>query len=122
MEKQRNRLKGLYAQKRQLEDKKVLAEKNKKEADSNLKTITDKLLGINKEIKKLEKKNIFITTHAVQRYHERIDSEKDIEQIKEEILTAVLYNMVDTLGDGKYPIRDYYVVVEDRKITTIIKK
>jgi hypothetical protein len=121
MGKERNKLKGLYSQKRQLEDKKRVAEKNSKEAAANLQVINTKLILVNKEIKKYENKTIFITTHAIDRYRERVDQSKTIQEIKDEILTDKFYSMVNTLGDGQYPVLDYMVAVEDRKVTTIFK-
>ena len=78
---------------------------------------------LKEEIKKLEKKsNIRVSEHAVIRYFERVKG-YNISDIEKEILSEDVLDLVKTLGgNGKYPNKDYQVVMKNHTVTTIITK
>jgi len=56
------------------------------------------------------------------RYFERVKG-YDLEDIKKEILTDQVKEMVSVLGStGKYPNNDYQIVLKDNIVVTINKK
>lgn len=111
-------IRGLYAQRIKHEEKVRYWEGIKKEAVSSLEMHNKKIAGIDAKIKGINSREIFLTTHFIERYHERIGP-GTVEEIKKHILTKQLVNMIQTLGNGKYPVHEYTVVVEDNKILTI---
>lgn len=66
-------------------------------------------------------KNVKISEHAIIRYFERVKG-YDIEQVEKEIINEDVMKMVDTLGgNGRYPNKDFSVVMKDFTVTTIVK-
>lgn len=111
-------VRGLYAQRIKHEEKVRYWEGIVKEGTSRLEMHRKKIAGIDAKIKGINTREIFLTTHFIERYHERIGPGTP-EEIKEHILTPQLVNMIQTLGNGKYPVHEYNVVVEDNKLLTI---
>ena len=75
------------------------------------------------QIKKLqsnEDNKLKVSEHAIVRYFERVKG-FNIEEIEKEILADEVIKMVETLGGkGKYPNKDFTVVMQDFTVTTII--
>jgi hypothetical protein len=111
-------IKGLYAQKKKHEEKISYWKTVEKEVVSNLKKHTDQLNAIEDKLERLNAREIFLTTHFIERYHERVGPATE-EEIKKRILTPQFENMVRTLGNGKYPFDQYSIVVQDFKLLTI---
>ncbi len=64
--------------------------------------------------------SVLISDHAIVRYLERIKG-IDIQLIRQEILSDDLLKIINTLGgNGRYPDKDYKVVMKDNKIITIL--
>lgn len=62
-----------------------------------------------------------VSDHAMLRYFERVLG-FDLRQIEAEILCEELKKMTDTLGkSGKFPVKDFKVVMKNNTITTITK-
>lgn len=63
---------------------------------------------------------IKISEHAIIRYLERIKG-LDIIEIEKEILTDEVLLLIEKLGgNGKYPVKDFQIVMKNYTITTII--
>lgn len=61
-----------------------------------------------------------ITEHAVLRYLERVRG-INIKDVYKEILTPEVQEMIDTLGgSGKFPNKDFQLVMKDYVVTTIV--
>lgn len=78
--------------------------------------------AIKSEISKLENNNdIRVSEHAIVRYFERVKG-FDISEIEKEIITEEVTKLIDVLGgSGKYPNKDFQVVMKDFTVTSIIK-
>ena len=114
-----SKLKGLYAQKIKLQEKLIQLNKDKGTIEKHIKNTTTKLLGLQKGITHLENREILITTHFIARYIQRIGPATE-DEMRAHIITAQLENMINTLGNGTYPVGEYMVRVEDRKLITIM--
>ena len=111
-------IRGLYAQKKKHQEKITYWKGIEKEVVSNLKKHTDQLNAIEDKLERLNAREIFLTTHFIERYHERVGPATE-KEIKKHILTPQFENMVRTLGNGKYPFDQYTIVVQDFKLLTI---
>lgn len=111
-------IRGLYAQKNKHEEKLAYWESVEKEVTANLMRYREQIQKINEKLERLNAREIFLTTHFIERYHQRIALATE-EQIREHVLTPQFVNMVRTLGNGKYPLGYYTIVVEDFKLLTI---
>lgn len=112
-------MRGLYAQRIKHEEKVRYWEGIVKEGTSRLEMHRKKIVNIDNKIKNINNREVVLTTHFIERYHQRIGL-ATIEEIREHILTPQLMNMIQTLGNGKYPVHEYSVVVEDNKLLTIV--
>lgn len=84
----------------------------------------DRKLSAIADIKKLiegmcKTDDIKLSEHAVIRYLERVKG-LDVQSIKDDILTEEVTYLINTLGNGKYPINDFNIVVKDKTVITII--
>lgn len=62
-----------------------------------------------------------ISEHAILQYLQRV-KEVDIEAIKKEILNDNVRSMIEKLGkSGRYPNKDFQLVLKDNVVVTIIK-
>jgi len=68
-----------------------------------------------------KKKEIYVSEHALVRYFERVKG-FDIEEIKKEILSDSIKQMLSVLGGtGQYPNENGYgVILDNFRVTTII--
>lgn len=75
------------------------------------------------KIEKLEKPtNPEISEHAILRYVERVMG-INIDDIKKEILSEEVLDLIDKLGgNGTYPTKDFRVVMKDNVVVTVVKK
>jgi len=64
--------------------------------------------------------DIVITEHAILRYLERVQK-IDIENVKNEILSPVIKKQLLQLNNCKYPVKDFFILVKDNKIVTVLK-
>lgn len=122
MIKDARKIKGLQSQLSALQGE---AEAIKIDISSKQKEYNNKMNAINRlkqQIDNLSKnKNIKISEHALIRYFERVKG-YDIDEIEKEILNDDILKMVEVLGgNGKYPNKDYSVVIKDFTVTTIVK-
>lgn len=77
------------------------------------------LKGLQSQLTKLEAD--LLVCRSVLRYIERVEK-KNLDYIKNVILTDSLREAIKTLGDGKYPIKDipgFFLCVQNNIITTI---
>jgi len=76
---------------------------------------------LKERIKELDGDNqIKVSEHALIRYFERVRG-YDLSEIEKEIVSEEVLRMVDTLGGtGRYPNKDYSVVMKNFTVTTII--
>jgi hypothetical protein len=91
-------------------------------------TLNTQLRQHNKDINHTEKMirlmrqgELTVTDHAKLRYLERVEAINPADVVSK-ILTPQLREMVKTLGDGKYPVDDFQVVVSNNSVITVIKK
>lgn len=64
--------------------------------------------------------NIKVSEHAIIRYMERVKG-LNISEIEKEILTDDVLLLIEKLGGtGKYPIKEFQVVMKDYTVTTIV--
>lgn len=69
--------------------------------------------------KEEKKQEITISDHAMVRYLERVKG-IDIEEIRKEILTENVLDLIKTLGDnGSYPNKNFKLVVRNKNVVTI---
>lgn len=102
--------------------------RNKREAVLfQINTLNTQLRQHNKDINKTEKMirltekgDLIVTDHAIKRYLQRVE-EIDPIDVPSRIVTTALQEMVRTLGDGKYPVDDFMVVVCGNTVKTVIK-
>lgn len=111
-------IRGLYAQKKKHEQKISYWKGVQKEVDSNLKKHNQQLDAIEGKLERLNAREVYLTTHFIERYHERVGPATE-EEIRKHVLTPQFENMIKTLGNGKYPLDEYSIVVEDFKLLTI---
>lgn len=73
------------------------------------------------EISKLDNsQNIKVSEHAIIRYFERVKG-FNIEDVEKDILSDSVLNLIDKLGgNGKYPNKDFSVVMKDFTVVTIL--
>ena len=72
------------------------------------------------QIKKLKDKTKepIVSEHAMLRYIERVIG-VNLDDIRTKILTPEVKTMIDTLGNGKFPIEGGRIVVKDRTVVTV---
>ena len=64
--------------------------------------------------------NVKISEHAIIRYMERVKG-LDVTEIEKEILTDEVLSLIEKLGgNGKYPVKDFQIVMKDYTVTTIV--
>lgn len=119
-ERKKSKLRELYAYKTKLVDRLKILDKNIGELNVERDDTNRKLSGVLQGIERIEDRGLLITTHAIQRYHERINPDATEDLIRAHLITPQLLTMVYTLGNGEYPIDDFTVIVEDLKIITLI--
>ena len=118
-----NRTNSLVAQKLKLLEKLARLEKEKKVIDRQLKTINERLAGIESALKRISDRDIYITSHFIERYRERIGpADITAEEIKEKILTPMVIRTIDTLHNCTYPFGEITLGIQDRKLITVYKK
>lgn len=120
-ERKQSKLRELYAHRTRLSTKFSELTKNRDNLNSEIAEVGHKLSEVLKQIEGIEGRNLLITTHAIERYRERINPDATEEEIRYRLLTVQLMNMVTTLGNGTYPVDDFRVVVEDNKIVTVLE-
>lgn len=122
--KDRSRLKGLYIQRSQLQEKLRILNLEECKIVEERANLDEKLAGIQKGIDHYESTPIWISEHALKRYIERVNPDATIETMKAHLLTPKLEELVQTLGNGIYPSDDGIcnLVIEDRKILSVTIK
>jgi len=88
--------------------------------DQQLQLCNKQLNEVEKHIRLHKKKQLTVSDHAIIRYQERIEV-IDPALVADKILTPQLRNMVETLGNGVFPVDDFRVVVQDNTVITVIK-
>lgn len=114
-------------------NRKLLFEK-KQELTKQLRDNQEKGAGLLKDITKTENEitkiderikvllaDVVISEHAIIRYVERVMG-INIEEVKSKILSAQTKNIIENLGDGRYPIEGGFIAVRDNVIVTVIGK
>ena len=122
-EPKKSKLRELYIYKTKLVDKLDELTKDRSVLDSEIEEVNRKLSGVLKGIEHIESRQVLITSHFVDRYRQRVGPDTAPEEhIRAHIITQQLLNMIETLGNGVYPVEDlpgYTVVVQDNKLITI---
>lgn len=100
-------------------DRKALLVK-KEDLDNQLRDLNKIINRSEKMLRLLKSKGLVVSEHAILRFIERVESvcPKDV---PDRILSDRLREMVTTLGNGKYPVDDFFVVVRDNVIITVTK-
>lgn len=119
--------------KRTREIKGLISQLNKMKGDfevlkSEISSKQKELSSKNKLIKEIQQKidklqdngEIHISEHAFIRYFERVKG-YDLKEIEKDILTEDVLKLIEQLGgSGKYPNKDFQVVMKDYTVTTIV--
>jgi transcriptional regulator of aromatic amino acid metabolism len=64
--------------------------------------------------------NVKVSEHAIIRYLERVKG-LDVSEIEKEILTDDILSLIEKLGgSGKYPVKDFQIVMKDYTVTTVV--
>jgi hypothetical protein len=115
-------IRGLYAQKKKHEEKISYWKGVEKEVVSNLRKHTQQLNAIEDKLERLNAREIFVTTHAIERFRERIGPiNASLQYIRGILLTSQVENMIRTLTNGTFPVNEnIQIVVEDHKVITVI--
>jgi hypothetical protein len=115
-------IRGLYAQKKKHEEKISYWKGVEKEVVSNLRKHTQQLNAIEDKLERLNAREIFVTTHAIERFRERIGPvDASLQYIRGILLTSQVENMIRTLTNGTFPVNEnIQIVVEDHKVITVI--
>lgn len=93
---------------------------NIKEAQRTHSKTVNQLNEVKKEIRSIGHTEIHVSEHAIVRYVERA-LQVDVESIKAEILNDNIKTLIETLGDGKYPIgHGFKAVVRNKVIVTVV--
>lgn len=91
---------------------------NKQKEYNQKKKVFDSLLKKIKELNNPQEPDV--SEHAIIRYFERVRGE-NIDEIKREILSEEVMDMIEKLGgSGKYPNKDYGVVIKNNVVVTIV--
>lgn len=114
-------IKGLTSQLQKLTGesealKNELSNKNK-EYQSKLQAIKN----LKSEIDKLSKDTtVKVSEHAIVRYFERVKG-YNIAEIEKDILSDEVLNLINQLGEnGKFPNKEFHVVLKNNTVTTIL--
>jgi hypothetical protein len=95
----------------------------------NTNRIKMELMTKEKQIKEVEKKiqnlqgcdeNIIVSEHAIVRYLERVYG-LDLEKIKHEIIPEKTITQAKMVGNGRYKVDDYTLLIKDNVVITVIK-
>lgn len=105
--------------------KNIIAERQvlifKKEGiDEQLQLCNKQLNEVEKHIRLHKKKELSVSDHAILRYQERVEV-IDPSLVPDKILTPQLRKMVETLGNGTFPVDGFQVVVQGNTVITVIK-
>ena len=123
-ERKESKLSGLLAQKRKLTDKITETEKKQEAVAKELEKLKEQLAGVEDGIHRLEDRPVWITTHALNRYRERVGpADISEEEVRKIIFTPLVIKAIDTLGNCTVPLApdsQVYLVIEDRKVITIL--
>ncbi len=117
--KKQSKLREYYAYKGKLTERLEKLTKQKYAIDTEISDINGKLAATLGKINYIEGRELLISTHALERYRERIDPTATDEQIHARITTPSLLHMIATLGNGIYPVEDFQVVIQDNKVVTV---
>ncbi len=112
-------LKQLQTRKAKLEVDIKALEKDAKEKQQAHSKALNALKSVCREISDLQNSEIVVSEHAIIRFMERAMG-LDIEQIKQQILTADNVRAIEAMGDGKYPGPEgLSVVVKNRTVVSV---
>ena len=113
----------LRAQKAHHEQKIEYWKTKTRDAEVNLAKHMSQLRAIEKKLDRIEGRCIYLTSHAVQRFRERVGpADATEEYIRERILTPDVEHAIRTLGgQGMFPAGDkLHVRVDDYKVITVV--
>jgi hypothetical protein len=95
----------------------------KKDISHNQRELADKVRvrdGIKKKIESLESKEVLVSEHAMLRYFERVLGH-DLEQIKKDIVTDKIKNMLEVTGpSGTFPADGFKVIIKNGKVVSVV--
>lgn len=115
-----SKLRELYAHKAKLTGRLDELTKNRNAIDVEVEEVNTKLAGVLRGIEHIENRQLLITAHAIERYRERINPNATEDLIRAHIVTPQLLKMIDTLGNGTYPVEEFHVIIEDNKVITVL--
>lgn len=116
-ERKESRISTLYKKKEQLEEWKA-------DANSIVKDLDEQLDRVNKRIWYIENRQVYITSHSLLRYQQRVDPTATEESMRREVLTPRVLNMIHILPNGVFPTDDDSIrlCIADKKVVTILTK
>lgn len=71
------------------------------------------------EIANLQSKEIVVSEHALVRYFERV-KQFDLEVVKKELLPEKVKEQIAVLGDGRYPVDSFKIVIKNNTVVSVI--
>lgn len=112
------KLPKLIARKEVLEEKvKVMTQTN----NQGLRRVQGVLKRVTEDIADIEgRKEMVISNHFRQRFHDRVDPNATDEQIIQEMENARIPEIHRTLGPGAYPYNEYIIIINEWILTSII--
>lgn len=115
------RIRKLGVRKRELEKRKDVLKHNQEKNIAAMTETNTELKSVNIQLTELSKKKFapLVSEHALVRYLERLKS-IDVEAIRKIILPEKTIEQILTLGDGRYPVEDFIVVVVNNTVVTVL--
>jgi hypothetical protein len=71
-----------------------------------------------REAQEVSDKGFCVTDHAVYRYLQRVNK-VDMDNLKDEIVPKDIKKQILFFKKGKFPVKGYKLIVEDKKVRTI---
>lgn len=115
-----SRLSGLYAYRQRLKDWVERKTKVVTVIQQDIEEKQQKLARVENRISIINNREMFISSHALLRFRQRIDPHATEETMRARVCTPRLLEQVKVLGNGTYPVEDFHVIIADNKIVTII--
>lgn len=117
--KNKTSLKGYQSQLEKLNGEREVLLFKLKGVEDELRTNNRRRKAIESRVKHIKETDLTVSEHAILRYIERIEVCNPAE-VKDKIITDKLKEMVDTLGDGVYPLENCKVKVRSKTIVTVL--
>lgn len=114
-------LKALQGQKQRIIEEKNVIKTQQQELKAKFDSLSSRERNIDDQIKALSAKELVISEHALLRFIERAMG-FDLEAIKKTMLPDETKKLLETMGDGAWPLPSgFKAKVKDRTIVTIVE-